>query len=97
MSKAYDRVERVYLKRIMKIWDKLHIFENDIVQITTNYVKTNRHLTLLRLRLDPLFWECILENAFSIMYFVENSVFGKILKLFIRSDYVEKNYIWLVF
>ena len=31
------------------------------------------------------------------MYFIENSVFGKILKLFIRSDYAEKNYVWLVF
>jgi hypothetical protein len=35
--------------------------------------------------------ECILENTFSRMYFVENSAFGKILKLFIRSDYAERN------
>jgi hypothetical protein len=58
----------------------------------------------LSLCLDPLFWECILENAFLLeyilentffrMYFVENSVFGKILKLFIRSDYAERNCIW---
>jgi hypothetical protein len=41
--------------------------------------------------------ECILENTFSIIHFVENSVFGKILKLFIRSDYVERNCVWLVF
>ena len=54
---------------------------------------------ILRLRLDPLFWkcilqnafllECILKNAFSRMSFTENSVFGKILKLFIKSDYAE--------
>ena len=31
------------------------------------------------------------------MYFAENSTFGKILKLFIRSDYAERNCIWLVF
>ena len=64
----------------------------------------SKHLSL---SLDPLFWECILENAFllecifentfSKMYFVENSMFGKILKLFIRSDYAEKNCVWLVF
>ena len=57
--------------------------------------------------LNPLFWKCILENAFlleciikntfSKMYFVENNAFGKILKLFIRSDYVERNCVWLVF
>ena len=41
--------------------------------------------------------ECILENAFSRMHFAENSVFGKILKLFIRSDYAERNCVWLVF
>ena len=41
--------------------------------------------------------ECILENTFSKMHFAENSVFGKILKLFIRSDYAERNYVWLVF
>ena len=41
--------------------------------------------------------ECILENEFSRMHFVENSVFGKILKLFIRSDYAERNCVWLVF
>ena len=62
---------------------------------------------ILSLCLDPLFWDCILENAFliecifenafSIMYFVENSVFGKILKLFIRSDYAERNCVWLIF
>jgi hypothetical protein len=61
----------------------------------------------LSLCLDPLFWECILNNvlllecileiAFSRMHFVENSAFGKILKLFIRSDYAEKNCAWLVF
>ena len=61
----------------------------------------------VRLRLDLLFWECILgnafllecifENTFSRIYFAENSVFGKILKLFIRSDYAEKNCVWLVF
>jgi hypothetical protein len=39
--------------------------------------------------LDPLFP--------AIMYFVENSAFGKILKLFIRSDYLEMNCIWLIF
>ena len=32
-------------------------------------------------------WKCI----FSRMHFIENSAFGKILKLFIRSDYAEKN------
>jgi hypothetical protein len=62
---------------------------------------------ILRLRLDPLFWECILENAFllkcilentfSRMHFAENSAFGKILKLFIRSDYAERKCVWLVF
>jgi hypothetical protein len=62
---------------------------------------------LLRLHLDPLFWECILKNAFLLecilenaffrMHFVENSTFGKILKLFIRSDYAKRNCIWLVF
>ena len=41
--------------------------------------------------------KCILENAFFRMNSAENSMFGKILKLFIRSDYVEKNCIWLVF
>jgi hypothetical protein len=57
--------------------------------------------------LDPLFWECILENAFllecilenafSRMHIAENSVFGKILKLFIKSDYAKRNYILLIF
>ena len=61
----------------------------------------------LSLCLDLLFWECILENtflleciiesAFFIMHFTENSAFGKILKLFIRSDYAKKNCVWLVF
>ena len=32
-----------------------------------------------------------------ILYFVENSAFGKILKLFIKSDYTERNCVWLVF
>ena len=41
--------------------------------------------------------ECIFENPFSRMHFTENSAFGKILKLFIRSDYAERNYVWLVF
>ncbi len=59
------------------------------------------------LRLDPLFWEyipensflleCILENALSRMHFTENSSFGKILKLFIKSYYAEKNCVCLVF
>ena len=31
------------------------------------------------------------------MHFAENSAFGKILKLFIRSDYAEKNCVWLIF
>jgi hypothetical protein len=57
--------------------------------------------------LDPLFWECILqntfllecilENTFSKMHFAENSAFGKILKLFIKNDYTERNCVWLVF
>ena len=47
--------------------------------------------------LDPLFWECILENALSRMHFAENSAFGKILKLFIKNDYAERNCVWLVF
>ena len=41
--------------------------------------------------------ECIFYNVFSIMHFAENSTFGKILKLFIRNDYVERNCVWLVF
>ena len=41
--------------------------------------------------------ECILENTFFRMNFAKNSAFGKILKLFIRSDYAEKNCVWLVF
>ena len=57
--------------------------------------------------LDPLFWKCILENVFllecilknalSRMHFVENSTFGKIWKVFIRSDYAEMNCVWFVF
>jgi hypothetical protein len=35
--------------------------------------------------------KCILENAFSKMHFAENNAFGKILKLFIRNDYAERN------
>jgi hypothetical protein len=31
------------------------------------------------------------------MHFAENSAFSKILKLFIRSDYVERNCVLLVF
>ena len=31
------------------------------------------------------------------MHFAENSVFSKILKLFIRSDYAERNCVWLIF
>jgi hypothetical protein len=31
------------------------------------------------------------------MHFAKNSAFGKILKLFIRSDYAERNYVWLIF
>ena len=41
--------------------------------------------------------ECILKNAFSKMSFTENNVFSKILKLFIKSDYVKKNCVCLVF
>ena len=37
------------------------------------------------------------NNAFSRMHFAKNSTFGKILKLFIRSDYAKRNCIWLVF
>jgi hypothetical protein len=33
--------------------------------------------------------KCILENAFSRMHFAENSAFGKIPKLSLRSDYAE--------
>ena len=51
-----------------------------------------KNLGCLSLCLDPLF-----ENAFSRMYSTENNAFGKILKLFIRSDYVKKNCICLVF
>jgi hypothetical protein len=36
---------------------------------------------------------CILVT----MHFVKNSTFGKILKLFIRSDYAERNCVSLVF
>jgi hypothetical protein len=67
----------------------------------------HKYVSILRLRLDPLFWECIienafvleciLENAFSRMHFTENSAFGKILKLFIKTDYTEKNCVCLVF
>jgi hypothetical protein len=39
----------------------------------------------------------ILKNVFSRMHFDENSAFGKILKLFIKSDYAEKNCVWLIF
>ena len=41
--------------------------------------------------------ECILENVLSRMHFAKNSAFGKILKLFIRSDYAKMNSVWLVF
>ena len=71
------------------------------------YFIVDSGVTRVSLCLDLLFWECILENAFllecilentfSIMHYAENSVFDKILKLFIRSDYVEMNCIWLVF
>jgi hypothetical protein len=37
------------------------------------------------------------ENALFRMHFAENSAFGKILKLFLRSDYAERNCVWLVF
>ena len=72
--------------------------------LTNNFVFLKNHKTLgdkVSLCLDPLFWEYILENvflleyilenAFSIMHFAENGTFGKILKLFIRSDYAERN------
>jgi hypothetical protein len=36
--------------------------------------------------------ECIPTRV----HFAENNAFGKILKLFIRSDYAERNYVWLV-
>jgi hypothetical protein len=59
-----------------------------------------KYVYLLSLCLDPLFWECILENAFflefifentfSRMHFAKNSAFGKILKLFIKSDMLKK-------
>ena len=35
--------------------------------------------------------KCILENAFFRMHFAKNSVFGKILKLLLKSDYLEWN------
>ena len=41
------------------------------------------------LYLDTLF--CVLECISD--HFIENSIFNKILKLFIRNDYVERNYI----
>jgi hypothetical protein len=41
--------------------------------------------------------ECISKNAFFRIYFTKNNAFSKILKLFIRSDYTERNSIWLVF
>ena len=44
------------------------------------------------LAIKPLFASSILE-----IYFAENSLFGKILKLFIINDYVEKNCVWLIF
>jgi hypothetical protein len=67
-----------------------------------SYKKFNMLIEMrISLCLDPLFWECILENTFllecifenvfSRMHFAENSGFGKILKLFIRSDYAERN------
>jgi hypothetical protein len=69
--------------------------------------RKNTKRTEIRLCLDPLFWECILENAFLlecilenaffIMHFTENSAFGKILKLFIKNDYAKKNCVCLVF
>jgi hypothetical protein len=46
----------------------------------------------LRLSLDLYF-----DNAFSKMHFAENSVFDKIQKLLLRSDYVEWNCVLLVF
>jgi hypothetical protein len=46
---------------------------------------------------NALLLECILENTFSRMHFAENNAFGKILKLFIKSDYAKRNCVWLVF
>ena len=87
--------------------NKLLGFEFAMKIVSNSYLYLVIYLVFLRLRLDPLFWkcilenafmlECILENAFSRMHFDENSAFSKILKLFIRSDYVEKNCVWLVF
>jgi hypothetical protein len=39
----------------------------------------------------------ILENIFYRMHFADNSAFGKILKLFIRSDYDKRNCVWMIF
>ena len=35
--------------------------------------------------------ECILENALFRIHFAKNNAFGKILKLFIRSDFAKRN------
>ena len=39
----------------------------------------------------------VFESFLLGMHSVENCAFSKILKLFIRSDYVERNCIWLYF
>ena len=49
---------------------------------------------------DPINWKTnklVFGSSILGMHFIENSTFGKILKLFIRSDYAEKNCVWLVF
>ena len=79
-----------------------HVFGSSILEMhSRECIPTRMHsrecILLKIVCLDPLFWECILENAFllecilenafSRMHFAKNSVFGKILKLFLRSDY----------
>jgi hypothetical protein len=67
--------------------EKDHLFVN-LYFTSLDTTKKRRLLWMTK----PVFRSSILE-----MHFVENSVFGKILKLFIRSDYAERNCVWLVF
>ena len=52
-------------------------------------------LCLVRQSVECIFNIIYYAFYFAAFYFVENSAFGKLLKLLLKSDYVERNCVWL--